>query len=148
MPSEWTFPNGPGVDPTMPTRAPVTNFPTASPASTTNPSLLPGMSAPPTDIPAGTPGLKLVADAGPPTTTGTVAVSKVLTAGATSTPIGGTVKYLWSFTSAPPTSTAVLSTPTAASAAFTPNVSGTYVVKLTVYDTWNNKTDSITVTVP
>ena len=46
----------------------------------------------------------------------------------------GTVAYAWAFVAVPPGSTAVLSSPTAANASFTPDVSGVYVASLSVRD--------------
>ena len=45
---------------------------------------------------------------------------------------GGVTSWLWQFVSKPPGSTAIISTPLASTASFTPDIVGSYLIKLTV----------------
>lgn len=84
-----------------------------------------------------------VANAGPDAS-GTIGTQVVLNGGGSSDPDGQAITFSWSQIAGPPVT---LSTPTAATARFTPTAAGTYTFQLAVSDGSLSSTDTVTITV-
>ncbi|MCL4502161.1 MAG: PKD domain-containing protein [Deltaproteobacteria bacterium] len=105
-----------------------------------------GLASSPSSVTVSTQNSAPVANAGPNQTVALWALV-TLNGSLSSDPDGDTITYLWSFTSKPVGSTAVLNNPTAVNPSFTADKDGSYVVQLIVTDSHGAASTPATVTI-